>query len=224
LLHVLLHASSVLTLTWLITILSIRFFSQTKYPSFQRQLNLYGFSRFSHGEDKGAYFHHCFVRGKRSLVRGMVRRKIKGTKVRRTMSPSEEPNFYAPEWNQQTTEPKKTKTIVDAPEVTDTALAKPVSTIIEDDSSGTPLLSPGKIQKEFKTPAVFDGGLAATRDSDFLSDGDLVLLESSPLFMLDSLEDDTEVNRDSCHDTVYSLFTPAHSHANGSSNFPMFAV
>jgi hypothetical protein len=76
-----------------------RFFSQTKYPSFQRQLNLYGFSRFAHGRDKGAYHHPCFVRGKRSLVRGMIRRKIKGTKVRRTMRPSEEPDFYAPEWN-----------------------------------------------------------------------------------------------------------------------------
>ena len=76
-----------------------RFFSQTKYPSFQRQLNLYGFSRFAHGRDKGAYYHPCFIRGKPSLVRGMIRRKIKGTKVRRTMHPSEEPDFYDPEWN-----------------------------------------------------------------------------------------------------------------------------
>jgi hypothetical protein len=209
--YVLLHASSFLTLTWLITIVSIRFFSQTKYPSFQRQLNLYGFARFSHGKDKGAYFHHCFVRGKRPLVRGMVRRKIKGTKVRRTMSPSEEPNFYTPECNQKI-KPKKIKTVVAAPEVTD------------DSSSGTPLLSPEKSKKELKTPAVFDCGLAATSESDFLSNGDLVLLESSPLFMLDSLEDDKEINRDSCHDAVYSLCNPVHNHTNGNSNFPMFAV
>ena len=73
-----------------------RFFSQTKYPSFQRQLNLYGFSRFSHGTDKGAYYHHCFVKGHEQLVRSMQRTKIKGTKVRRT--PTEEPNFYDPAW------------------------------------------------------------------------------------------------------------------------------
>ena len=41
------------------------FFNQTKYASFQRQLNLYGFSRLTHGPDKGAYYHNCFVRGKR---------------------------------------------------------------------------------------------------------------------------------------------------------------
>jgi hypothetical protein len=76
-----------------------RFFTQSQYPSFQRQLNLYGFSRFAHGRDKGAYYHSCFVRGHRSLVRGMIRRKIKGTKVRRTFSPDEEPNFYDPKWS-----------------------------------------------------------------------------------------------------------------------------
>jgi hypothetical protein len=81
--------------------LTVRFFSQTKYPSFQRQLNLYGFARFSHGTDKGAYFHYLFVRGKRSLVKGMVRRKIKGTKVRRPLSASEEPNFYALQWKDE---------------------------------------------------------------------------------------------------------------------------
>lgn len=74
-----------------------RFFSQTKYPSFQRQLNLYGFNRFAHGVDKGAYYHFCFIKGHCNLVRNMIRRKIKGTKVRRT--PTEEPNFYHPAWN-----------------------------------------------------------------------------------------------------------------------------
>lgn len=86
-----------------------RFFSQTKYASFQRQLNLYGFSRLQHGPDKGAYFHLCFVRGQREKVRDMVRRKIKGTKVRRTMKPEEEPNFYDPKWNSKGTS-KKTST------------------------------------------------------------------------------------------------------------------
>ena len=78
------------------TAIFYRFFSQTKYPSFQRQLNLYGFSRFSHGPDKGAYYHHCFIKGHEQLVRSMQRTKIKGTKVRRT--PTEEPNFYDPSW------------------------------------------------------------------------------------------------------------------------------
>jgi hypothetical protein len=70
-----------------------RFFSQTKYPSFQRQLNLYGFSRFCHGPDKGAYYHACFVRGQRPLVTHMIRRKLKEGRPHKP-SPEEEPNFY----------------------------------------------------------------------------------------------------------------------------------
>jgi len=69
-------------------------FHQTKYASFQRQLNLYGFSRLTHGPDKGAYYHRLFVRGQRDLCKGMVRQKIKGTKVRKTIAPEAEPNFY----------------------------------------------------------------------------------------------------------------------------------
>lgn len=75
------------------------FFNQTKYASFQRQLNLYGFSRLTHGPDKGAYYHGCFVRGERNLCRGMIRQKIKGTKVRRSLAPDEEPNFYSARYN-----------------------------------------------------------------------------------------------------------------------------
>ena len=73
-----------------------RFFSQTKYASFQRQLNLYGFKRFAHGKDKGAYYHLCFVKGHRNLVRCMTRVKVKGNKVR--SKPTEEPDFYNPLW------------------------------------------------------------------------------------------------------------------------------
>ena len=83
----------------------ISFFSVHQYASFQRQLNLYGFSRLSHGKDKGAYYHMCFVRGQRNLCRNMVRQKIKGTKVRRSLSPEEEPNFYLPQWKTVTSVP-----------------------------------------------------------------------------------------------------------------------
>lgn len=71
------------------------YFNQSKYASFQRQLNLYGFSRLTSGKDKGAYYHSCFVRGQPDLCRGMIRQKIKGTKVRRTLAPEEEPDLYA---------------------------------------------------------------------------------------------------------------------------------
>lgn len=81
------------------------FFNQTKYASFQRQLNLYGFSRLTHGPDKGAYYHNCFIRGKRHLCKGMIRQKIKGTKVRKSLSPEDEPNFYDMEAQNQIIDP-----------------------------------------------------------------------------------------------------------------------
>lgn len=77
------------------------FFNQTKYASFQRQLNLYGFSRFTHGPDKGSYYHRCFIKGKTHLCKGMIRQKIKGTKVRKSFSPEDEPNFYSDDHKQQ---------------------------------------------------------------------------------------------------------------------------
>ena len=107
---------------------------------------MYGFARFAHGLDKGAYFHSCFVRGERSLVRGMVRRKIKGTKVRRTMSPNEEPDFYALQH--------------------------------ELENPPTPDLSP-EDAKEPNFP-----------EYDILDLPEMEFIEDTPLFRLDSLEED----------------------------------
>jgi hypothetical protein len=56
-----------------------RYFKQTKYKSFQRQLNIWGFERILYGQDKGGYRHANFVRGKQSLCRHIIRQKIKGT-------------------------------------------------------------------------------------------------------------------------------------------------
>ncbi|KAL7559055.1 hypothetical protein ACA910_018410 [Epithemia clementina (nom. ined.)] len=82
-----------------VQIIMPRFFGQTKYRSFQRQLNIYGFSRFQQGKDKGAYYHLCFVRNQRSLIRHMVRRKIKGNcGFSRRMPVDETYDFYNPAW------------------------------------------------------------------------------------------------------------------------------
>jgi len=77
------------------TILPVHF-NQTRFASFQRQLNLYGFHRLTaHGPDKGAVYHPCFVRGQQFLLPGIVRKKIKGTKIRKKApSPSDQPDFY----------------------------------------------------------------------------------------------------------------------------------
>jgi hypothetical protein len=71
-----------------------RFFQQRKYASFQRQLNLYGFSRLTKGPDRGAYYHELFLRSKQILCRGIYRMKVKGTGSRMASNPDQEPNFY----------------------------------------------------------------------------------------------------------------------------------
>jgi hypothetical protein len=71
-----------------------RFFEQKKYASFQRQLNLYGFSRLTKGADRGSYYHELFLRSKKILCRGIQRMKVKGTGSRMASNPDQEPNFY----------------------------------------------------------------------------------------------------------------------------------
>lgn len=61
-----------------------RFFNQTKFKSFQRQLNMYGFRRIQHGKHKGGYVHKSFVKGKPELSAGIKRRC--GQKNNRTMA------------------------------------------------------------------------------------------------------------------------------------------
>ena len=46
----------------------VKKFADTKYTSFQRQLNLYGFRRISKGEDQGSYFHPKFQRHRKDML------------------------------------------------------------------------------------------------------------------------------------------------------------
>jgi hypothetical protein len=71
-----------------------RYFRQSKLSSFQRQLSMYQFSRITQGEDKGAYYHEYFLRGRPDLLSHMVRITIKGTGCKLPSSPETEPNFY----------------------------------------------------------------------------------------------------------------------------------
>lgn len=71
-------------------------FRQSKFSSFQRQLNLYGFKRITSGPDKGCHYHEFFVRGYPELTKKITRTKVKGTGPRKPRSAVEnEPNFYA---------------------------------------------------------------------------------------------------------------------------------
>jgi hypothetical protein len=70
------------------------YFNVSKISSFQRQLNLYGFSRLTKGLDRGGYYHELFLRGRPFLLARMRRQKVKGTFQRARSNPEEEPNFY----------------------------------------------------------------------------------------------------------------------------------
>ena len=70
-------------------------FRQSKLTSFQRQLNLYGFSRLTSGKDRGGYYHELFLRNKLFLCQSMTRIRIKGTGIKGKASPETEPDFYS---------------------------------------------------------------------------------------------------------------------------------
>eukprot|EP01083_Nonionella_stella_P161984 531271_1 len=74
------------------------YFRQSKLTSFQRQLNLYGFSRITTGRDRGGYYHELFLRHKLFLCRNMSRIRIKGTGIKGKASPETEPDFYSMPW------------------------------------------------------------------------------------------------------------------------------
>lgn len=57
-----------------------RYFRQTKYKSFQRQLNLYGFTRIPHGPNKNGYEHRFFAKERPSLLDAMTRQKLQTKK------------------------------------------------------------------------------------------------------------------------------------------------
>lgn len=72
-----------------------KYFKHSKLSSFQRQLSLYGFIRLTNdGADRGAYYHEAFLRGREFLCSKIRRTRIKGTWIRTSSSPTEEPNFY----------------------------------------------------------------------------------------------------------------------------------
>mmetsp|Transcript_43572 Transcript_43572/g.64669 ORF Transcript_43572/g.64669 Transcript_43572/m.64669 type:complete len:401 (-) Transcript_43572:152-1354(-) len=50
-----------------------KYFKQSRLSSFQRQLNLYGFTRINSGPDSGGYYHELFLRGRPALAIHMRR-------------------------------------------------------------------------------------------------------------------------------------------------------
>ncbi len=70
-----------------------KFFGQSKYPSFPRQLSGWGFKRLLKGSpDFGCYYHECFLRGHPRLT--VLMRRISPGKGRAAVSMATEPDLY----------------------------------------------------------------------------------------------------------------------------------
>mmetsp|Transcript_8068 Transcript_8068/g.9385 ORF Transcript_8068/g.9385 Transcript_8068/m.9385 type:complete len:400 (-) Transcript_8068:36-1235(-) len=74
-------------------------FKFTKYESFIRQINSWGFKRITQGPDMNSYYHELFLRGMPHLVKWMKRSPAPSLSSRmrggRPLSrPCDEPNFY----------------------------------------------------------------------------------------------------------------------------------
>lgn len=72
------------------------YFKQSRLSSFQRQLNLYGFTRITNGSDAGGYYHELFLRGRAALAIHMRRVGVtSATSNHRSIRPTgNTPDFY----------------------------------------------------------------------------------------------------------------------------------
>lgn len=133
-----------------------RFFKQTKYLSFTRQLNLWGFKRITKGLDGGAYYHELFLRGRPYLAMRMKRHKVKGTGIKLTPNPSAEPLFYRDyPYMEQLDE---TRSIAPLPPLPPGRVVLPDKKTSSDQNapaaagSGVPTLPPGNHQSAHQPP------------------------------------------------------------------------
>lgn len=69
-----------------------KYFKHTKWNSFIRLVNAWGFRRMVKGSDRGAYYHELFLRGMTHLHEKMHR--LTGKETKPYFDPELEPNFY----------------------------------------------------------------------------------------------------------------------------------
>lgn len=77
-----------------------RYFKQSRFSSFQRQLNLYGFTRITSGPDARGYYHELFLKGRPALVIhmrrvGFPKPSVNSMNSVKQSNPPISPDFYA---------------------------------------------------------------------------------------------------------------------------------
>jgi HSF-type DNA-binding len=77
-------------------VLPLYFPQQSRYASFQRQLNIYGFLRQTRDDD--GYYHELFLRARPGMAAILPRESQGRYAVRQTFDPASEPDFYTMPW------------------------------------------------------------------------------------------------------------------------------
>lgn len=73
-----------------------KYFKMGSYASFQRQLNLYSFTRIAEGPERGSYFHNLFVKDKPLLSTTMKRKEVKKPATKQALESKPELAAAAP--------------------------------------------------------------------------------------------------------------------------------
>jgi hypothetical protein len=150
------------------------YFKQSKFPSFQRQLNLYGFQRLTKGPDKGGYYNELFLRGKVFLAHRIQRMRVKGTGVRARSSPDTEPDF------------QKMPPVVSSPMDRDV----PMKTAVAMDTSTNTTMIPMHVESQQQPLSVYDDASSSSDDDndeemDIFDVKDLGFFEGMKFHLLD---------------------------------------
>lgn len=79
------------------------YFKQSKYKSFQRQLNFYNFTRITSGRNAGAYYHPQFLQGSKTLclsIRPKATNKARKPTIQKP-KPAKTPSNQDSQWMEQ---------------------------------------------------------------------------------------------------------------------------
>jgi hypothetical protein len=77
------------------------YFKQSKYKSFQRQLNFYDFTRITSGPNSGAYYHPEFLKGSKTLCLSIRPKATKSRKVSKQTNEAEAHSNKSGQWMAQ---------------------------------------------------------------------------------------------------------------------------
>jgi HSF-type DNA-binding len=144
-------------------ILPLYFNSQTKFGSFQRQLNMYSFLRLARpSRDQKAYYHPQFLRGRPSLSGYISRGRTANNKVRRTYDASTEPDFdkmIPVSW--QSVLPIHTNSMAWGPLPIVNQATKPIAEVksIAHHQYPTSVLTPVSGESNYMVPSLDSGGI-----------------------------------------------------------------